>query len=221
MRFLDFDVVAAKGISTTSGNIVNPGNGGRVQGRLSVTSNSILYLYVGGTNTVSGIDIRTPVYNASDIRTSNEGILDSTSLQNRIIVAGGGGNGGNSTLGRHGLYPGGAGGGLVGNGSNFYGCTGGTQTEGGHPGAYDLSGTAGQFGLGGTGSGWNTWNSGAGGAGWYGGGGGGTYAFNSVWGDTSGGGGGSSYTHPTLCSNVEHTQGYNNSNGYIIITPIF
>ena len=34
----------------------------------------------------------------------------------------------------------------------------------------------------------------------------------------SGNGGGSSYTHPTFCTNVEHTQGFNTGNGYITIS---
>ena len=54
-------------------------------------------------------------------------------------------------------------------------------------------------------------------AGWYGGGGG-SGAWNKVGAFTSTGGGGSSYTHPTFCTNVEHTQGFNTGNGYITIS---
>lgn len=35
-----------------------------------------------------------------------------------------------------------------------------------------------------------------------------------------GGGGGSSYTHPTLCSSVVHTQGFNKGNGYVKISMV-
>ena len=49
---------------------------------------------------------------------------------------------------------------------------------------------------------------GGGGGGWYGGSGGGS----------GGGGGGSSYTHPTLCSSVVHTQGVQTGSGQLIIT---
>ena len=36
--------------------------------------------------------------------------------------------------------------------------------------------------------------------------------------DGLGGAGGSSYAHPTLCSEVSHTQGLNKGNGYVKIT---
>lgn len=59
----------------------------------------------------------------------------------------------------------------------------------------------------------------AGGDGWYGGGGGVIFFVSGHYG-TAGAGGGSSYTHPTLCSDVIHTQGYRTGNGYITISMV-
>lgn len=204
------DCVASKGNngSTTAG------NGGRVQCDLSVTSGQTLYIMVGGIPA----DSRIAEYNASDIRTNNAGITDTTSLQSRLVVAGAGGSG---PIGSN--YPGngGQGGGLVGgNGTGGNWGTqgyGGTQTSGGSTGS-SSGGTVGQngtFGMGGNGN--YAWAGGAGGAGWYGGGGAGNYGTS---GRTSsgGGGGGSSYTDENLCSNVIHTQGYNDGAGYITIS---
>ena len=70
----------------------------------------------------------------------------------------------------------------------------------------NASGTLGQGGEGDV-------NSGGGGGGYYGGGGGGN---NSSSGGS--GAGGSSYTHPTLCSSVVHTQGVQTGSGQLIIT---
>lgn len=209
------DCVASKGL--TSGN--NGGNGGRVQCELAVTAGQTLYIMVGAVPTS-----QTPVYNASDIRTNNAGITDTTSLQSRLVVAGGGGNSANSGL--NGPGAGGQGGGLTGgNGGSGHVCTGaggGTQTAGGSRGgtsaAYPHYGSGGSFGLGGLAAGSGSYG-GTGGAGWYGGGGGsgGGAVYSNV---GSGGGGGSSYTHPNLCSNVTHTQGYRDGAGYITITEI-
>lgn len=205
---LSIDCVAPKG---HDGNM-SGGNGGRVQCTLQVSSRQKLYIYVGNQpNTYT-----TRFYNASDIRTNNTGITDVTSLQSRLIVAGGGGNGGVS---QNLKGNGGAGGGLTGaKGEDTTRCVGGyggTQTAGG-----SSSQSAGELGLGG-----NTWDSGwsmyggAGGAGWYGGGAGNTNHQSGHGYYAAGGGGGSSYTHPDLCTDVIHTQGYNAGNGYIIITP--
>lgn len=197
------DVVGSKGW--------NGGNGGRVQCDLTVTPNQVIYISVGNipSNRYS------PTYNAADIRTNNSGLTDTTSLQSRLVVAGGGGSTGNQS------GSGGAGGGLA--GGNGYGgdgksAYGGTQTSGGSGGAAGAAGGngyAGQFGLGG---GTGSTDAGAGGAGWYGGGGGGHSAYYQVWGGN--GGGGSSYTDANLCGNVVHTQGYQNGAGYITITEI-
>lgn len=183
------DAVASKGLD---GSGASGGNGGRVQAILPVTAQQELYIVVGDIPASAA----TASYNASDIRTDNTGITNNTSLQSRLIVAGGGGSG-------YGSREGGAGGGLTGgnatSASSTTGGYGGTQTSGGSGGKVASSGS---FGLGGNGS-----NGSAGGAGWYGGGGG----------RNVGGGGGSSYTNSS-CYDVVHTQGYNNGVGYISIT---
>ena len=206
---LSIDCVASKG---NNGNATG-GKGGRVQCTLTVTPLQTLYIMVGKIPT----EARGASYNAADIRTNNAGITDNTSLQSRLVVAGGGGSGG---IGSSSNGNGGNGGGTTGaQGAGANGCVGGmggTQSSGGAHGygtaavAYD--GQDGKFGLGGNGAG------GGGGAGWYGGGGGGGHSYFS--GDEAGGGGGSSYTNSTYCSNVTHTQGYQAGAGYITITPI-
>jgi hypothetical protein len=224
---LTVDVSGAKG--GASG-----GNGGRVQGAMSVTPGEVLNIYVGGmggahvSNSAGG-------YNgggtggtcsvqyagaggggASDIRRTPY------TLNDRIVVGGGGG-------GSHPINStnnGGAGGGLtggnvIGNGNTCMSqwATGGSQTTGGSSSTW--SGTCcsftvvpgGSFGIGGNGAGpgvaCNGGDSGAGGGGgWYGGGGGGTY---------TAGGGGSSYTASSV-SAVVHSQGFQTGNGQVLIT---
>lgn len=201
--------VAGAGYSHTGA----AGAGGRVICDLAVTGGQTLYIKAGSQPKSNSV-----TYNASDVRTDNTGVTDETSLQSRIIVAGGGGGQGSNSW----AYSsnGGAGGGLEGvQGGNTYqygyGGTGGTQTAGGSGGSgRSYTGSAGTFGLGGTGGG-NT--AGAGGAGWYGGGGGGYSGYDSKhW--VAGGGGGSSYTDPDLCTNVIHTQGNNSGDGYVTIS---
>lgn len=207
---LMIDCVASKGLNFGS---YSGGSGGRVQCILNVTPNQTLYIYVGAT----GTSTMSAVYNASDIRTNNSGVTDNTSLNSRLIVAGGGGNAAKSANG-------GAGGSLIGgNGGSGNGtgtATGGTQTAGGQhasASAFASNGSDGTFGLGGNGGNGNA-KGGAGGAGWYGGGGGSYHSYGSD--AAGGGGGGSSYTNSTYCSNVTHTQGYRNGAGYITITEI-
>lgn len=211
---IQVDCVASKGYTDTT---KAAGFGGRVQCKLSVTSGQTLYLMIGDVPISHNIG----AYNASDIRTDNTGITDTTSLQSRLVVAGGGGATKlAATVTRSGQ--GGAGGGLTGgNGVDPAGSAyahsgkGGTQSAGGAGGSgTSNSGASGSFGVGG-----HSANAGGdGGAGWYGGGQGG----RGVWGGNvcGGGGGGSSYTHPSLCSEVTHTQGYQNGAGYITITEI-
>ena len=174
-----------------SSSISAGGKGGRVQCVLNVTSGQVLHIVVGKVG---------DNYNASDIRTDPE------DLNSRLVVAGAGGNG----AGGIGVTAGAAGGGLVGanaGGVYYYaGGTGGTQTAGGSVG--------GTFGFGGSSSG------GHGGAGWYGGGAGQAGLVNKVGTCAAGGGGGSSYTHPELCSEVVHTQGFQTGNGYVEITVL-
>ena len=164
------------------------GKGGRVRCLLDVIPGQVLHLVVGKVG---------DAYNASDVRT------DPDDLNSRLIVAGAGGDG---TAGVA-VSAGADGGGLVGASAGsayFAGGTGGNQTEGG-----SVNGT---FGYGGSALG------GHGGAGWYGGGAGQAGLINKVGTCAAGGGGGSSYTDPELCSNVEHTQGFNTGNGYITIS---
>ena len=194
------------------------GKGGRVQCFLTVTANQIVYIYIGGKgqNANTSMTTCTGGWNggadgawfsaggggSSDIR------IGGTTLNDRKIVAGGAGG---SFCYNDGSYAagGGAGGGLNGgNGittvSSQPAATGGTQSTGGSGGWYGNNGSLGNGGQYG------------GGGGYYGGGGQGTYGMNF----SGSAGGGSSYTDPTLCSNVTHTQGYSeaNGNGWIIIT---
>lgn len=200
------DCVAAQGYGN--------GKGGRVVCTLNVTPLETLFITVG--NSRSGpLDTS---YNASAIaKTSN-------TYENRVVVAGGGGN--NSSRGSSG----GAGGGLTGAaGSPGYrgdsGGRGGTQTAGGAGGigqpvsvGHYHNGIAGSFGVGASGQSCGYCGQmGAGGDGWYGGGSG-AGDWNKNGGYAAGGGGGSSYTHPTLCLDVTHTQGFRAGNGYITIS---
>lgn len=214
------DCVASKG--KESGNVTG-GNGGRVQCDLTVIPNQKYYIVVGRTPTSNS----TPTYNASDIRTDNTGITDSTSLASRLIVAGGGGCAG---INYDYIYSGGDGGNTSGGNADsstyVIGGTGGTQSSGGTKGVPSggtnlrLDGSNGYFGLGG----YNNDNTVAiGGAGWYGGGSGcgvSKVVFVSELYYASGGGGGSSYTDSSLCSDITHTQGYNDGEGYITISAI-
>ena len=146
---------------------------------------------------------------ASDIRTT-------LSLEDRIVVAGGGGG----TGGWSGAA-GGAGGGLAG----AYGLTGqggggagGTQTSGGAPGSSNggYVGSAGSFGQGGTGGFSSVSGGGGGGGGWFGGGGGGADV-DTCCSDGGGGGGGSSYVYP-LAQNVSHIQGFRSGDGLVVLS---
>lgn len=211
VKKIHVDCVASKGANGGS----TGGKGGRVQCDLKVTGGQTLYITVGGIPSGS----LTQAYNASDIRTNNAGITNTTSLQSRLVVAGGGGNGGRQ--GGH-NHKGGAGGGLIGGAAPNHlsgGGQGGTQTAGGAHGVYisgslrgQSVGTNGYFGLGGTGG------AACGGAGWYGGGAGFSGDYSSFGVDNAGGGGGSSYTDSSLCSNIIHTQGYKNGSGYVTIS---
>lgn len=221
---LEVDVVAAKGGGYN--NAVG-GKGGRVEATLNVTPGQTLYIYVGTYPTPDPYYRVYPAYNASDIRTDNTGVTDEASLWSRLVVAGGGGywSWANTSA------VGGNGGGLVGgtgHTNTLWSGQGGTQTAGGAAAAPTSSSLyknaeAGKFGLGGKGAYFTNPNmglaiAGCGGAGWYGGGGATT---NSSY-NTGQGGGGSSYTHPDLCTNVVHTQGYSaaTGNGWVIIKPL-
>lgn len=180
-------------------------NGGRVTATIAVTAGTTYNIYVGTTAGANGGGVGNPSTNngggASDIRTG-------TTLETRILVAGGGG----------GKAPTGVGGGTTGaNGAGgTIGGKGGTQTAGGAAGGLgggSAGATAGTLGVGGNGSIGGS-GGGAGGGGYYGGGGGGS----GMAGSPGSGGGGSSYADPAVCSNVVHTQGQNNGNGSVVIT---
>lgn len=216
VKSLTVDCVASKG---RDGDGLG-GKGGRVQCTLAVTAGQTLYFTVGAIPTTNSYDA---TYNASDIR------IGGTEYSNRVVVAGGGGNA--SGL-RGQAVNGGDGGGLTGadggQGSLISKPTGGTQTAGGSGGVWQASGSVwrsdggdGELGLGGFGGNARNYvNGGAGGAGYYGGGGGGAMHWSGGNGGGAGGGG-SSYTNSSYCSNVTHTQGYNNGAGYIKITLNF
>lgn len=214
------DCVASKGgLRTTSAAGARAGYGGRVQCDLAVTGGQTLYITVG--DIPSGWT--TAIYNASDIRTDNTGITDTTSLQSRLVVAGGGGSGSQGRRNVHYEGNGGDGGGLIGgNGTSTStgrgaGGKGGTQTSGGAGGSgYNAAGRNGTLGMGGAGH-TSGAGSGAGGAGYYGGGSGGFGGHEGTY-SAAGGGGGSSFTDENLCSNVVHTQGYNDGAGYVTIS---
>lgn len=220
VKKLVVDCVGAKGKEGyTSG-----GKGGLVKCVLNVTLGQKLFIWVGKTPD----NARIAEYNASDIRISSADITSEEGLNNRLIVAAGGASSGIAYGGP--ASGGGNGGGLTGEASaainNSYSAAGGTQTAGGN-GAGNADnvtpsyGDNGNFGLGGNGHNFDDLaGGGAGGAGWYGGGGGSTRMQNLRYVSASGGGGGSSYTHPDLCSEVIHTQGYNDGNGYVIITAV-
>ena len=179
------------------GAITNGGYGGYTTATIHMTPNDKLYIYVGGSGqsgmasggwngggsrTTSGLP---GGGGATDVRTVDTGTnwSDTTSLNSRLLVAGGGGSGGAPSR------PGGYGGGYNGESrTQSYGSGGGggTQSSGGSGG----SNNSGTFGQGGQGLYRANGYGGAGGGGWYGGGG--VYPDGSV-DDDRGGGGGSSY----------------------------
>lgn len=226
------DCVAAQGWSYNTTTNARGGFGGRVECLLNVTPNTKLFIKVGHQHT----KYNDGTYDASDIRTIED------DLNSRLVVAGAGGGAGCAIyLGNPAkYYAGGAGGGLTagqggGAGSAYSGVggMGGTQEAGGAKGYFSmylksLYAKDGEFGLGGApaseGGGGGNGGSGYGGAGYYGGGGGVDgyyYAGSSAFGNSCGAaGGGSSYTHPVLCSEVVHTQGFQSGNGYITISMV-
>ncbi len=228
---IDINAFGAQGGNTYS--TTGPGLGGQVQATMNVTPGQMLNIYVGGVgqsyagfghHLLGGWNGGGNGHSggqggggggATDIR------IDGTSLNDRVLVAGGAGGKGVicSVSGGVNLKP--HGGGLTG-GNGAY-CTsgsgelrrgrGGSQTGGGRPGCWysgSACGTWGGFGQGGNGGSVSgNGRSGGGGGGWHGGGGG-TYH-----GD---GGGGSSYTKPGILHNVVHTQGIRGGHGQLIIT---
>ena len=186
-----------------------PGKGGYSKGVLTLTTDTTVYIYVGGAGTsTTGGTSATGGFNgggtaigsyssssygngsgggASDIR------IDTNSLYARVIVAGGGGgcgNGGTSTI--YGGSGGGTNGITASGGSPGVNAGGGSQTAGGVGGYW--SGNSkyqqdGSFGQGGSFSGTYSCSAGGGGGGWYGGG-------SATW-QCGGGGSGYVYTSST------------------------
>ena len=190
------------------------GKGGYSKGEKFLQAGETLYIYVGGRNGWNGGGSghgrsMNSGGGATDIR------YGGTSLNDRIIVAGGGGGqGGRDT---HSNAYGGAGGGLTGGtGGKRYGNpgTGGTQTRGGTGG--DNYGGDGTFGKGGSNTTGSNSGGGGGGGGWYGGGAGGSDypSYNDI--DDSGGGGGSGYIGGV--QNGQTIAGVNSGDGKAVIT---
>lgn len=212
---------AAGGMPYTNGTSVTKSLGGRVQCQLTVTPGQILYIFVGGQGGDDGVgfsggSIVNGGWNggqnshsyagasagATDIRFAND--YPSYTASDRVIVAGGGGAGGDW------YAEGGNGGGLTGQQGFTTSSSGGTGGSGGtQTGPGPTGGAMGSLGTGGySGS-------------YYGAGGGGYWGGNTGIGE-GGGGGGSSYTNPTYCAAVVHTQGYvgANGNGKVTITVL-
>lgn len=224
---LDIDMSGARGgygtSSVNSGGPNIPGFGGRVQTTLDVTPGQTLYIYVGG---VGSDGVGGSVFNAGGFNGGGDGYrwasagggasdirIGGTTLNDRVIVAGGGGGyGDNSFSGDFGgnggdltAANGESGGDPNGLGVGF----GGDQSSGGAGGQYSVSyGVAGSGQLGLGGDAYGDADGGGGGAGYYGGGAG----------SYSGGGGGSSYADAALTSSTIHTQGFKNGAGEVIIT---
>ena len=223
------------------------GNGGRVTASLGVTPGDTIWIYVGGIgqSTNGTLTCVTAVggwngggfgyagYNSYNYNSGAGGgatdlrMLGQT-LNDRILVAGGGGGAGCSGCTGGGKY-GGGGGNTTGQDGEDSGpscfplCNngkGGSPTVGGGLGNWACqcttsNATAGTLGIGGDGDGSGcpvTCGSGGGGGGGYYGGGGGS---------AGPGGGGSSYTSVSF-SSVNHTQGFQAGNGQVIIdyTPL-
>ena len=219
---LHFDVYGAQG-----GRV--GGKGGAVSGDLQNLTSG-LYIYVGGAGAAgnaaaggfngggiagSGHADAGSGGGASDIRLS-------TSLADRIVVAGGGGGTG-GWIGGAGA-PGGltlAATGTKGSAAGTAGG-GGTQVAGGAAGLGVTTGNGnpGQLAVGGTGGSGSVAGGGGGGGGFYGGGGGGS---DSVSGgsDGAGGGGGSSFATMALTSNINHQAGVRAGSGAVTLRYTF
>ena len=214
---ISFDLMGAQG--GRSG-----GLGGRVTGNLTSVPSS-LYIYVGGAgaqgsgaaggfngggNAGGGRGDEGSGGGATDIRST-------TSINDRIAVAGGGGGSGGFSGGT-----GGNAGGLnasAGTSGQGQGGSGATQSSGGN-GGYPNGGSwgsTGDFGVGGVGGSSYVSGGGGGGGGFYGGGGGGA-DIDTCCSNAGGGGGGSSWSHSVQTSSVSHTGGYRSGAGLAILT---
>jgi hypothetical protein len=230
------DARGAQGGSNNSVGTLAPGGyGGRIVARLTVIPSAVLQVRVGGqgllcsasnaggyngggpANCTGYSEMMSIFYSgtgggATDVR------LGPYTLDDRVIVAGGGGGAGYNC--RDLSDSGGSGGGAIG-GKYVPACGnadatggGGTQASGGAGGIMSSYGNAGAglFGLGGSGvctGGTITASEGGGGGGGYWGGGGGAW---------HGGGGGSDYFRTTIARLVSQSQGYNPGHGSLTIT---
>ncbi len=228
------DAYGARGGNVTTLHTANGGLGGRATGEITLNAGDVLSIYVGGAGAdrlgdhpYPDCDVAQGGWNgggpslskgnstagggASDVR------FNGTTLNDRIIVAGGGGGCGWAGA------SGGNGGGLIGDkgmgdnqgwhysNPNDGGALGGSQTAGGAFGGIDWGvscgvQTDGSFGQGGTGIGYSA-GGGGGGGGWYGGGGGGY---------VDGGGGGSSYIDGV--QNGTTVSGVQNGDGLVTVS---
>ena len=187
----------ASGADTTGNSSMYGGKGGYSFGKITLTSNTTIYVYVGGKggNCLGGWNGGATGRSYSSTNSSNTGggggatdislygINESTDYNNtnhlysRIIVAGGGGGSAANSNSNGGI----GGGSTGGNPGSGYGTvTGGSQTSCGSGGCAN-----GKFGIGGTTSSCGGWT-GGGGGGWYGGNMGNTHG---------GGSGGSGYVY--------------------------
>lgn len=212
------------------------GKGGYSVGTLTLTEETTLYIYAGGspggsTSSVGTSKATTGGFNGGGYRTGYPGgggasdiRIGSTSLYARVIVAGGGGSCGSTS--KKGMYGGGTTGGS--STENYTGYSnycgkGGTQTYSGYSTSHTASSQVttytsnksdyyGGFGFGGYGLYRSNGYGGAGGGGWYGGSG--TYP-DSSGDDDRGGGGGSGYIY-TADTAVNYPSGcLLNSNYYL------
>jgi hypothetical protein len=206
---VEITAVGGSGASTAT---ASGGSGASVTSPLSVTPGELLYAEVGanatgttagqngGASGGSGADCSAPAGaggGASDVRT--EPLIDPTSLDSRVLVAGGGGGAGSSNSGGSFSGDGGNRGELgrpspttidstsepTGGATGGEGGTGGSGGSGG--GGSAAAGTTAAGGVGSTAAS-NAYGCGGGGGGGYGGGGGGAAATNAT--GTGGGGGG-------------------------------
>lgn len=200
------------------------GRGGELKARISQEIPAKLFVFVGGAGSSGalapgGFNGGGQAGSAHGDEGSGGGATDiriSLSVQDRILVAGGGGGTGGWSGGQ-----GGNGGGLTGQDGNAGqggSGRGGSQFSGGTPGSSNggYLGTSGGFGYGGSGGISNSAGGGGGGGGYFGGGGGGADV-DSCCSDGGGGGGGSSWAYDRA-EEVVSTQGVNQGNGYAIIS---
>ncbi len=189
------------------------GAGGYTKGRLTVTSGTQYYIYVGenptaqtggwnggGTGGLAGTYSSISSYQGKGGGGATDVRVGSNTLASRIIIAGGGGG---EVTGLGYLSIGNGGGNTGGDAADSYsymdlkGGKGGTQSAGGAAGSTLRNATAGALGIGGNGSGGydKAMGGGGGGGGYYGGGGGSSvsdiYLSNTGW--AAGGGGGSAF----------------------------